>query len=138
MAQSIPTQIADLNQTQTEIFDFGYALNLATGDIGFWCELAALAHDEFEVAIEKLHDALAELDADRLFQTAHALKNQVGNFGAHRAHKAAQNVEYLGREGNLAEIDDPLGHLIDEVRRLDTALTNLIHENSGVGAEMVL
>ena len=74
---------------------------------------------------EDLADALARGDAQKLSRTAHTLKGVVGTFAAARALAAAQQVELLAGQSDLAGASAAAARLETELGRLRNALGEL-------------
>jgi len=96
------------------------------GDTGLLKELADLFVAE-QVKIQfSIDDAVARRDAAALQYAAHALKGAVGNFLAKDAFQAAQQLEELGRGGDLSEVDQVRARVDETVRQLKLALAAII------------
>jgi len=96
------------------------------GDTGLLKELADLFVAE-QVKIQfSIDDAVARRDAAALQYAAHALKGAVGNFLAKDAFQAAQQLEELGRSGDLSEVDQVRARVDETVRQLKLALAAII------------
>ena len=89
------TQLARLNKA--------LALERLGGDEELLQELAGLFLEEYPALIDKLRAAIDAQDAHAIERAAHSLKGSVGNFGAERAHRAALDLEMIGRNGNVAD-----------------------------------
>jgi HPt (histidine-containing phosphotransfer) domain-containing protein len=72
-----------------------------------------------------LRDALARGDSDAVARLAHALKGSVGNFAARQAVDAAQKLEMIGREGEVARGLEAYTELDEAIERLKPALLAL-------------
>ena len=72
-----------------------------------------------------LRDALACGDSDAVARLAHALKGSVGNFAARHAVDAAQKLETIGREGEVARGVEAYRELDEAIERLKPALRAL-------------
>jgi HPt (histidine-containing phosphotransfer) domain-containing protein len=108
------------------MLDHAAALSRSGGDPDLLKELAGLFLDEYPKSLTQLHEAIQQGDAGVVERAAHSLKGSVANFGALPAVKAAQQIELLGREQNLAgvgieleRLEAALGALKDELERLD-------------------
>ena len=74
---------------------------------------------------QNLRDALAQGDAHLLSRAAHTLKGSVGNFGAHAAREAAQQLELLAGKGDLMPAIEAARKLETELERLKPVLREL-------------
>jgi HPt (histidine-containing phosphotransfer) domain-containing protein len=68
--------------------------------------------------LSAIQQAIEQDDAQGLERAAHALKGSVGNFVIPTAVKAAQTLETMGREGNLAAADTAYAVLQEEIAGL--------------------
>ena len=69
--------------------------------------------------IEELRSALEQGDGEVLREKAHALKGSAANLSADGIAAAALRLEQIGREGNLAEGEEALDALNDNVAHLE-------------------
>ena len=81
--------------------------------------------EECPKRLQGLRDALACGDSDAVARLAHALKGSVGNFAARRAVEAAQKLETIGREGEVARGIEAYIELDEAIERLKPALLAL-------------
>ncbi len=96
------------------------------GDTGLLKELADLFVAEQVKILAAMDDAVARRDAAALQYSAHALKGAVGNFLAKDAFQAAQQLEELGRSGDLTEVDQVRARVEETVGQLKSALAAII------------
>jgi HPt (histidine-containing phosphotransfer) domain-containing protein len=75
--------------------------------------------------LSALREALACGDSDAVARLAHALKGSVGNFAARHAVEAAQKLEMIGREGEVARGMEAYAELEAAIERLKPALRAL-------------
>jgi HPt (histidine-containing phosphotransfer) domain-containing protein len=87
--------------------------------------MAALFLDECPGYISGIRRAVAGRDAPALERAAHALRGAVSNFAAEPTAQAAQRLEQMGREGDLARSGQALRELEDELERLRPLLEGL-------------
>ncbi|MGD1157124.1 MAG: PAS domain S-box protein [Terriglobia bacterium] len=85
------------------------------GDEEQLAELAGLFIQESPKLLSAIQQAIEQDDAQGLERAAHALKGSVGNFVIPTAVKAAQTLETMGREGNLAAADTAYAVLQEEI-----------------------
>jgi HPt (histidine-containing phosphotransfer) domain-containing protein len=98
------------------------ALRAVGDDRELLAELTALFVDDYPKRLMELHAAVAEADAERLRQAAHALKGAVGTFGAAVAHRLAAELEALAEHDRLPEAPAILARLEAEIERLVAVL----------------
>jgi CheY-like chemotaxis protein len=75
--------------------------------------------------LSALREALARGDSDAVTRLAHALKGSVGNFAARHVVDAAQKLEMIGREGDVARGMEAYTELEEAIERLKPALRAL-------------
>jgi HPt (histidine-containing phosphotransfer) domain-containing protein len=98
------------------------------GDMDFLLEIASLFLEECPKQLAQIREAIIRNDADALSRTAHNLKGAIGNFGAPLAFAAAERLELMGRENNLAGAAEACEELTAAIERLHTALHALAEE----------
>jgi two-component system sensor histidine kinase/response regulator len=81
--------------------------------------------EECPKRLSELREALARGDSDAVARLAHALKGSVGNFAARHAVEAAQKLETMGREAEIARGSDACSELEEAIERLKPALLAL-------------
>jgi CheY-like chemotaxis protein len=96
------------------------------GDTALLKELAELFLAEQVKIQASIDDAVAKRDAAALQYAAHALKGAVGNFMAKDAFQAAQQLEELGRSGDLGEVDQVRAKVDETVQKLKLALAAVL------------
>jgi PAS domain S-box-containing protein len=109
-----------------DIFDLTKALQVVDGDKGLLKEITVMFLEELQKNMEGIVQAIRKNDADALERAAHSLKGSVGNLGAKRAYGAAYRLEFIGKEGRLAEAKGALAELERELGELEIALNNLL------------
>jgi PAS domain S-box-containing protein len=109
-------------------FDLAQALERVEGDEKLLREMAELFLDGCEKLMSDAREALRLGDAHQLERAAHTLKSSVGNFAALAARKAAEDLESLARQGDLARVEPAWNRLEDELQRLQRALADLGEE----------
>jgi HPt (histidine-containing phosphotransfer) domain-containing protein len=100
------------------VFDRAVALSRVGGDAELLKEIAILFLDDYPKSLTELHQAVETGDAKRLERSAHGLKGSVSNFGARPVVDAAAELETLGRNQKLVEVEQVL-------RTLELALAAL-------------
>jgi CheY-like chemotaxis protein/HPt (histidine-containing phosphotransfer) domain-containing protein len=105
-----------------DILDRRETLERVGGDTELLRELIAVFRADGPRLAKDIADALAGGDAQKLSRTAHTLKGAVSTFGAASAEAAAQQVELLAGQGDLAGAAAAAAHLDTELGRLKHAL----------------
>jgi PAS domain S-box-containing protein len=98
------------------------------GDEELLAELAGLFIQDSPKRLSAIQQAIEQDDAQGLERAAHALKGSVGNFVIPTAVKAAQTLETMGREGDLAAADTAYAVLQEEIAGLVQVLQRLESE----------
>jgi len=106
-------------------FDREEALAQLGGDADLLRELAGTFLAQVPVWMGAIREALTRQDAAGVNAAAHPLKGSLGTFAAKTAASAAQRLETLAREGNLAGGWKALDELEREMARLAPALADL-------------
>ncbi|MGA7853819.1 MAG: Hpt domain-containing protein [Candidatus Acidiferrales bacterium] len=83
------------------------------GDAELLRELADLFIQSCPKMLEDIRDAVQKQDAKALERAAHSLKGCVGNFFSKGARETAQQLEFVGKSGDLAGAAE-LAHLLEE------------------------
>jgi CheY-like chemotaxis protein len=96
------------------------------GDTALLKELAELFLGEQVKIQASIDDAVARRDAAALQYAAHALKGAVGNFMAKDAFQAAQQLEEMGRDGDLSEVGQVRARVDETVAQLKLALETAV------------
>ena len=81
--------------------------------------------DEVPAWIETMNQAIAESNAEQLFQTAHSLKSSSGYMGAPAMQQLAAQLERMGREGSVEGCDAFLAELVKEYQAVEPRLREL-------------
>jgi PAS domain S-box-containing protein len=95
------------------------------GDEDLLAELVGLFIQESPKLLAAIQQAIERADPKGLERAAHALKGSVGNLAVPTAVKAAQTLENMGREGNLAAADAAYAVLQQEITGFVQILQNL-------------
>ena len=90
-------------------------------------ELIAAYCDETPQLMAKLQQALTANDTDIFRQAAHSIKSTSNTFGALQLGSFAQELEAMGRAGNLANAQSKVDQLTAEYERVQHALMDLNH-----------
>jgi PAS domain S-box-containing protein len=99
-------------------FDRATALERLGGDEDLFAEVAGVFRTDGPKLLGEIRAAIASGDAATVLRSAHGLKGAAGYVGGTLAASAAQRLERLGAEGNLAAAPEALRALETEVNRL--------------------
>jgi HPt (histidine-containing phosphotransfer) domain-containing protein len=70
--------------------------------------------------------AIAQHDGEALQRAAHTLRGSLGTLAAPAALAAAQRLENLGRQGDMAQAEVAYANLANEIARLEHALRDTL------------
>src|SRR5688572_19924862 len=84
-------------------FDEAELLDRVDHDVGFLRETVEMLVSDGRALMDDVQRAAAAQDAEGLGRAAHALKGMISNFCAAEAYQHAQEVERLGRGGDLSQ-----------------------------------
>jgi signal transduction histidine kinase/DNA-binding response OmpR family regulator len=116
-----PRQAPAAGDGARPVFDVRAALEQVGGDEQFLNEVIALFQREATRLLGEVRAAITRGDAATLRRTAHALKGSAGYVGARPTVEAAQRLETLGTQGDLAEAANALADLEREFDRFRAA-----------------
>jgi PAS domain S-box-containing protein len=119
---ALPSRTAE---ESVEVLDRAQALKRVGGDAGLLRDLVEMFLGGYPDLVNKIRADVAHGDAGRLKRNAHTLKGEVGNFGAGAAREAAEKLEIMGKNGNLAGAPEAVRLLEEELERLKPALAAL-------------
>jgi len=105
------------------VFDQRAALEQVDGDEQLLNELMALFQQEGARMLGEVRAAITQGDAGALRRAAHSLKGSAGSVGARLTVEAAQRLETIGTQGDLAEAATALTDLERELDRFRAAIT---------------
>jgi PAS domain S-box-containing protein len=108
-----------------QILDLDAALSRVDGDRELLVEMADLFLDEYPRLLSTLRDAVAHGNAPTAAYAAHTLKGSVANFAAMPTFTAAQKIERIARQGDLAQAHAAFADLEAQLTRLKPVLTSL-------------
>ena|GEM_PF-778634 len=103
---------------ESTIFDWADALDRFGGNEKTLKELAQLFLDECPKMIGEIEQAISSENAKALRRAAHTLKGSAAIFAATPVVEAAYQVESIGREGNLEEVEEAIVVLKAELKLL--------------------
>ena len=93
------------------------------GDVEFLNELVGEYLDDSRRQFVAMHQALADEDAEVLRRAAHSLKSNSATFGAMTLSTMCRELEYLGRDGEIAGAAERIAQAEAEFERVQAALT---------------
>ena len=112
-------------------FDEHALMDRIDGDTEFLEETIAMLDEDSPALLEDIRTAVASRDAEKLARAAHALKGMLANFCAEPAETAAREVETMGREGQLADVESAAARAGQETERLRDALREFLRTKMG-------
>lgn len=110
------------------VIDPDAALAQAGGDPALLAEIADLFLRECPAWLSRIDCAINSEDRPALTIAAHTLKGAVRNFEARRALELLEQLESIGRAGDLTHARDVFAALKCEIGQVELALTGLTHE----------
>ena len=119
------TSEATASNGKAKIVDRAVLLERVDGDEELLQELIQVFLEDSSRLRQEIRDAVASGEAERLKIAAHTLKGAVGNFGAKPAVEAAQQLELMGKTGELSSARQALGKLEEALSQLVPALESL-------------
>jgi HPt (histidine-containing phosphotransfer) domain-containing protein len=106
----------------SDAFDENALMDRVDGDVEFLEETIAMLGEDSPSLLEQIRAAAASGDAAALVKPAHALKGMLANFCAPAAEAAARELEMMGREGQLTDVEAAADIVQRETARLEEAL----------------
>jgi HPt (histidine-containing phosphotransfer) domain-containing protein len=98
--------------------DFATALRWVDGDHELLAELIEIFLEDCPRRLHELEQAVKEGNANGVRQSAHSLKGMVAGFNARSAQGLANEMEGLGKAGNVSKTSDLLSPLLLEFARV--------------------
>jgi len=92
------------------------------GDLEFLEETVEMLDEDCPDLLRQIQEAAARVDAEGLVGPAHTLKGMLANFCATAAETAARDVEMMGRENRMVDVEAAVTALENETRGLRDAL----------------
>jgi HPt (histidine-containing phosphotransfer) domain-containing protein len=92
----------------------------------FIAELLATFFDDAPNLIQEMKTALQSENPDTFRRAAHSMKSNCATFGAMPLSALAKELEMLGKEANLAGVDNKLEHLEVDYKQVENELKKLI------------
>lgn len=94
------------------------ALRNVDGDKELYAELAEIFLDDYPGKLDDLQEAVNRKESHDIERSAHNLKGALGNLGAEKAYRLAQQLEISGKEGNIEQVEVALEALKQELRKI--------------------
>ncbi len=107
-------------------FDEDALMDRVDGDLEFLEETIAMLNEDTPSLIDQIRAAGEASDAAALVKSAHALKGMLANFCAEPAEAAARELEAMGREGRLADVESATDRARSETERLKEDLNKFL------------
>jgi len=122
-------ELVPQNRLPDRVLDTELLMRRVEGDPELLKELVQALMEDLPSMLACLEQSVAERDALKTEQLAHALKSSVGTFAAIEATDAARRLERIGHQGEMAAAPQACACLYYEIARLLSALTLLIGED---------
>ncbi len=106
----------------SDTFDEKARMEHVDGDVEFREETVGMLDEDGPALLEQIRAAAASGDAAALVRPAHTLKGMLANFCADPAESAARELEIMGREQRLADVQAAVDKAQRETLRLIEAL----------------
>jgi two-component system, sensor histidine kinase and response regulator len=123
-ASSDPQPTSCANSSGQAIWEKAEALKRLGGDEDLLRELCQIFLEESPKHLQKLREAIADVDAEATMRAAHNLKGELGYLGAAGAMQAAQELEDMGHQQTLSGAAEVFTLLERELSNLHIALRN--------------
>ncbi len=114
------------NVTPATPVDCSSALRWADGDRSLLAEITETFVEDCPQRMKELELAVWEGNSNLIRQVAHSLKGMVSCFGADQAKALTQEMEYLGRSGQVSEaaallprMVHELSHVLEHLKKID-------------------
>ena len=109
-----------------EVFDKDEALKRLEGEEEFLKSLAEICIEEFPALLSKIKEAVDSHDSEALGKSAHELKGSVASFGKKAVFNTALELEMMGKENRLDDVEKTYGVLVKDIEHLENALSVFI------------
>jgi len=106
----------------SEVFDKQALMERVDNDLEFLEETISMLDEDSPGLLRQIQEAAVRSDAAALVAPAHTLKGMLANFCAAPAETAAREVEMMGRENRMADVESAVATLETESARLRNAL----------------
>ncbi len=122
-AESTSPDVAPREQTAADdALDWDEVLQTVQGDQVLLRVVIDTFLNECPDLLHRLREACGAGDAKAVGRAAHALKGAVGNFGESAAYRFAYELEQMGMDDNLTQMDEALAEVETQLQRLTSAL----------------
>jgi HPt (histidine-containing phosphotransfer) domain-containing protein len=112
----------------SEVFDERALMDRIDGDLEFLEETISMLDEDSPDLLRQIQEAAAQVDADAVVGPAHTLKGMLANFCAKSAETAAREVEMMGREHRMINIESAVATLQKETKKLTEALHSFLED----------
>jgi CheY-like chemotaxis protein/HPt (histidine-containing phosphotransfer) domain-containing protein len=129
-AGEAPSVVVPAAPAGAEVFDRESALSMTGGDVQLLGELVGLFRAECPGWLVQCREGIARRDAALLRRAAHTIKGTLATLGAREAFAVAQQLEAVGRGGDLAEAPATYAALERALERLRPALAQVETEGT--------
>jgi HPt (histidine-containing phosphotransfer) domain-containing protein len=119
---------AEAEPSARGVVDWSSALENVGGDRELLHDLVRVFLEEWPKWQTALHQGLTAGDSAQVRRLAHTVKGALGQFEAHQAAAAAQQLETMGRTGDLAGAGEVFTRLEKEIDFLLPTFTALVRE----------
>ncbi len=116
-------------KTHDSVMDWSFAIKHLEGDVELLKEMAGVFLEQSEMLMERIRDALDRGDMVAVERTAHTIKGSVSNFAAKKVFRAAEQLEEIGRKGDVSRAIEAYRILEQEIQRLRPSLVALGSES---------
>ena len=106
----------------TDVIDEKALVDQVDGDLEFLEETVVMLDEDSPRLVEQVRAAVVSRDAAALVKPAHMLKGMFSNFCAEPAEAAARELEAMGREERMNDVEAAADRLEHETARLKEAL----------------
>ncbi len=121
------SQISEDGEAQRKpVLNWQAALARVKGKEELLKRLVPLFLEQFPKLLSEAREAIAQRDNKTLERAAHTLKSSAGSLCAFAASDAAQRLEEIGRDPELANAEAAYGKLEEEIARLEPVLNNIL------------
>jgi HPt (histidine-containing phosphotransfer) domain-containing protein len=112
----------------SEVFDERALMERIDGDLGFLEEIVSMLDVDGPDLFRQIKEAAVQADADAVVGPAHTLKGMLANFCSASAETAAREVEMMGREHRMVNIESAVITLQKETEQLTVALHRFLED----------
>jgi HPt (histidine-containing phosphotransfer) domain-containing protein len=110
----------------SEAFDEEALMERVDNDLEFLEETVSMLDDDWPNLLRQIQEAAIRSDTSAIIEPAHTLKGMLSNFCATPAEIAAREVEMMGRENRMINVEAAITLLESEVNNLRNALREFL------------